>query len=158
MEPIKNTVNELAPAGTQVPVVQNDKLLLSEKEGALLSVLADPTVLQLDITKICKLAGISRPTYYAAFKNENFRKALEEQTQIVLKRSELPVVHNVLEKAKDPTVKAHHWAQMALRMMGRLDAASQKPAQINVVFTNVIRPKVEREKIIEGEAEVFEEN
>src|SRR5574341_516280 len=140
----ENTRDKPSPSGTNVPEVKNDKLPLSEKEGALLNVLADPSVLQLDITKICKLAGISRPTYYAAFKNESFRKALEEQTQIVLKRSELPVVHNVVEKAKDPGVKAHHWAQMALRMMGRLDAASQKPAQINVVFTNVVRRSEER--------------
>src|SRR5574341_1303252 len=98
----ENTRDKPSPSGTNVPEVKNDKLPLSEKEGAL---------------------------------------------------------HNVLEKAKDPGVKAHHWAQMALRMMGRLDAASQKPAQINVVFTNVVRPKVmSKDVVIEGEAEVFEEN
>ncbi len=140
-------------SGENFPAATTDKQALTKSEENLLKVLADPAVLALDISKICKVAEISRPTYYAAFKNQNFIKALEAQTQIVLKEAELPVIHNVLGKAKDPEVKSHHWAQMALKMMGRLKESASKPALINVVFTNVERPKIAVNEFIEGEFE-----
>jgi hypothetical protein len=114
---------------------------LTKAQLALLDTLADPRVISLDVTQICKLANITRATYYNAFKDSDFLVALEQSMQELLIRNESHVLHNVINKAKDPAEKNQHWAHMVLKMRGRLEEKQNKPAQITVNF-NVKRPDI----------------
>lgn len=133
---------------------------LTKAQLALLETLQDPRVVELDVTQICKLANITRGTYYASFKDKDFLTALEATVQEILVRNEPAVIHNVISKAKDPSQKNQHWAQMVLKMRGRMEEKSAKPAQVVVNFTGVIRPVIkvsEDQKVIDVEAEVVSE-
>lgn len=138
----------------QPPVIKLTKL--SKAQLALLDVLQDPRVVDLDVTQICKLANITRATYYSAFKDKDFLATLETMVQELLVRNEPAIIHNVIAKAKDPGQKNQHWAAMVLKMRGRLEEKSQRPAQVIVHFGNIVRPvekviEVKAQDIVEGE-------
>jgi len=57
-----------------------NKYIPTPGEKKLLRVLADPTSIDLSITKICNLAGVSRNKYYDAIQNEQFVEYLNELT------------------------------------------------------------------------------
>ncbi len=113
------------------------KVRLTPSQERLLDTLRDPACQLLDVTKLCKLASITRQTYYDAFKNENFLKALEAELQTYRSMNEFQVMHNVVRQAV--TGKNHHFAQMFLKMQGRLEERTSKPAVVQVNF-NVQRP------------------
>jgi len=141
--------------GTQGPADAQKEPALTAAEKALLDVLKDPNTWPLSVAKISTLAGISRQTYYNAFASDDFKKAYDNVIERIMKQHELPVIMNVLQKGEDPDQKSHHWAQMSLKMMGRLEEKGNRPTQINVVF-NVRRPKVEikaDEKVIDMKVE-----
>lgn len=147
-----------SPQAADAPAVQLTKL--TKAQLALIETLQDPRVMGLDVTQICKLANITRGTYYAAFKDKDFLTALEAAMQELLVSNEPAILHNVISKAKDPSQKNQHWAQMVLKMRGRLEEKSQKPAQVVVNFQGVIRPIIKvdsTEKVIDVVAEDIEE-
>ena len=142
---IKSTANELVTVPYLPPKPSPIKKEIKEANKGLdaperLSrILKDPSCIILSVSKICKLADISRPTYYNLFKDTDFVRKVEQEAQELLLRNDLPVLHNITEKAKNPETKSHHWAQMFMKMRGRLSDQPVKPAQIKVVF-NVNRP------------------
>ncbi len=143
------------PAGTQSVPDNVTARALTKAQQDLLDVLADSRVINLDVEQICKLANITKPTYYAAFRDQAFLAALENTVQTMLIAAEPQVVQNIVMKAKDPATKSHHWALMVEKMRGRMDEKNQKPAQITVNFGNLTRPKIAiaptGHMIIEGE-------
>lgn len=151
----KNLVKINPPATESVPTNVAARPLTKAQED-LLDVLRDSRVIGLDVEQICKLARITRPTYYAAFRDQNFLTALENEVQTMLTAAEPQVVQNIVQKAKDPSVKSHHWALMVEKMRGRLEEKNHKPAQITVNFGGLNRPKIAiaptGHMLIEGEA------
>jgi hypothetical protein len=143
--PVKETA--LVPSA-EAPVVVINKL--TKAQESLLETLRDPACQFLDVSKICKLANITRATYYNAFKDQNFLRAYDSEMQAYRSMNEFQIMHTVVQRAKEG--KNHHFTQMFLKMQGRLDEKASKPAQINVVF-NVERPPIKIEKVIDGEAE-----
>lgn len=127
------STKDLTPVG-------NNKL--TKQQSSLLEVLRDPKSLKWSTSKICQEAGISRGTFYNSFEDKDFVTALEAAIQGYVKSREFQVLHNIFDKASDPKEKGHHWALMAERIAGRLEAEARKPALVQVIFTNVQRPKV----------------
>ncbi len=154
---MKKALVESKPAATELAPDNVTEKQLTKAQQDLLDVLKDDRVINLDVEQICKLARITRPTYYAAFRDQTFLAALENAVQTMLTAAEPQVVLNIVKKAKDPNTKSHHWALMVEKMKGRLDEKSQKPAQITVNFGNLARPKIAiaptGHMIIEGETE-----
>ena len=146
VESKQTDTKEIVPAGK-----------LTNGQIALLDTLRDPAVILLDVTKICKLAGISKGTYYSAFKSETFLAALRTLKHEVFNAEELPVIHQLAKRAKGDDSQSHHYMKMFLQATGNLESEASKPAQIVVVFA-VDRPEVQKpmreiNKVIEGEAE-----
>ncbi len=154
MKPEKSVV-AVTPAAEKSMVAQTAKL--PRQQEALLEVLKNPASLKMSVAQICTKAGISRGTYYNSLEDETFLAHLESSIQSYLKGAEFPVLHNIVKKAASPKTQSHHWALMVMKMRGRLETESRKPAQVVVNFGNVVRPKVEVSPtghvIIEGEAE-----
>lgn len=122
---------------------------LTKAQEQLLETLRDPAVVGLSVAKICKLANITKGTYYAAFNNDQFVQTLEVELQKYRRANEFPVMHNVVKNATEG--KNFHWAQMFLQMQGRLHQGQSKPAIIQVNF-NVERPSAKTDmKVIDAE-------
>jgi len=127
-------------------------LPLTKMQIALMEVLREPKNASHDVDELCKLAGISRATYYNAFKDDNFVRALEIEMTEYRNRADFAVMHNLVEQAK--TTKNHHMIMMFEKLQGRLKEGGDKPAQIILVFGNgeIKRPSFVEGKVIEGEA------
>ena len=157
----KPALTEKSPAQEQalVPSVQAPtiiKVKLSKAQENLLDILRDPACQILDVTKICKLANVTRATYYNAFKDENFLKAYEAEMQMYRNMNEFQILHGLVEKAKNG--KNHNYMHMFFKMQGRLGEQTNKPAIVQVNF-NMKRPEVKVDaKVIDVEAEVVDES
>lgn len=72
---------------------------LSDKERALLEVLLNPEHRTKSITDICKVAGISRPTYYSVMEKPEFKAIYEDKTKDLIKQAIGPVVNTFVREA-----------------------------------------------------------
>lgn len=77
-----------------------DTMILTEAEKKLLAVLVKEENYLLNVTKICKLAGISRDSYYRIYQNDKFIALLRKQTLEILKHSEEAITHSFIKQAK----------------------------------------------------------
>jgi hypothetical protein len=138
---------------SKVPAKRDERkdLQLTSAQERLLDVLRDvKKSVQLDVTEICKLANVARGTYYEAFKDENFLKALEVELAAYRASRDFAVMHTIAEKAIEG--KNSHWAQLFERLQNRLQEGGTKPAHVVVIIgNNIERPKwIDPDKIIEG--------
>ncbi len=156
---MKKPATKAETPGKELTVVLSGKaptitrVRLSKSQEQLLEVLRDPACQVLDISKICKLANVTRATYYNAFRDENFKKVYEEEMQIYRDMNEFQMLHVLVEKGKEG--KNHNYQHMFWKMQNRLGEQTSKPALVQVNF-NVKRPDVKIEKVIEVEAEEVE--
>ena len=148
---LPNRVNRRRKPNTYYLRDEGRWVKLTKNERALLEVLRDPKAVHLPVAKIAELAGISRQTYYNAFQNPDFVAVVRQEVINKASARSLAVVETVLDKATDPEEKSHHWARMALELVGfvgpRQRQESSSP-QIRIVF-NVDRPGMDGEKVIE---------
>jgi hypothetical protein len=72
---------------------------LSDKMKALLEVLLNPEHRTKSVTDICKIAGCSRPVYYDAMQNPEFKALYEQRTKDLIKNSIGPVVNTFIREA-----------------------------------------------------------
>jgi hypothetical protein len=72
---------------------------LSDKEMALLEVLLSPEYRMRSITDICKIAGISRPTYYSAFAKPAFREIYKQKSKELVDQAIAPVLNTFVREA-----------------------------------------------------------
>lgn len=69
-------------------------------EEKVLEVLLNPTNRMKSVTEICKIAKISRETYYNAFEKPEFTKLYNDMSLQCIKRSIGPVINAFIHKAK----------------------------------------------------------
>jgi hypothetical protein len=146
---------EVAPA-LALGELAAKKIKLTEAQERLLEVLRDKKSLKMTVSQICNKANISRGTYYNSLEDQSFLTALESAIQSYLRGAEFSVLHNIINKATDPETQSHHWALMVMKLRGRLEAEARQPAQVQVIFNNVVRPKIDvtpGKVVIEGEIE-----
>ena len=73
---------------------------LTDAENKLMEVLLNPDNREKTITDICKVANISRYTYYASFKKPEFKRAYEQNCKELLEESLAPVINAFIKEAK----------------------------------------------------------
>ena len=74
---------------------------LSTAGKKLLEALADPENRNKSITDLCQVAGVSRDTYYKAFKKPEFIERYEILCRDLVKHSLAPIVNACIKEAKD---------------------------------------------------------
>lgn len=88
-------------------VTKGNKYEATVAEKKLLEVLLDPENRLLNVTELCNLAGISRKTYYEAFKNPNFVELVRVSSIDLIKKSMVELIKIGLEYARKGS--AQHW-------------------------------------------------
>lgn len=98
---------------------------LTDAAIRLLEVVTRPECRTMNITKQCEIANISRTTYYALFKDENFKKAYTELCQTMLLSGAAPASQALnAQAAMGDTV--------AIKMLLELAGIYQPTATVNV--------------------------
>lgn len=69
-------------------------------EEKLILALANPENIGLSITDLCHVAGISRKTYYEAFKKPEFVQMCRETSFDLVKQAVMPVINTFVREAK----------------------------------------------------------
>jgi len=138
---------------TNVPAKRDERkdLQLTSAQERLLDVLRDvKKSVNLDVTEICKLASISRGTYYESFKDEDFLKALEVELSAYRASRDFAVMATIADRAVEG--KNAHWAQLFEKLQNRLQEGGTRPAHVVVVIGNSIeRPKwIDPDKVVES--------
>lgn len=69
----------------------------------------------LSVTALCKLAGISRVTYYHYFDSQEFVKAYDRMTKDLIKGAVIPIVNAAIREGKQSSFQDR---KMLLEMAG----------------------------------------
>ena len=70
-------------------------------ESKLLEIMLSPELHGLNVTEICQYAGVSRQTYYDAFKKPEFVAYYQDRSKDLVKAAVGPVINAFLKAAKD---------------------------------------------------------
>ena len=89
------------------------------KRKALLETLADPANCEADTTTICKLAKISKESYYKYTKEKNFQDALRELSIAIYVRHLPQSVNSVVKQSKKGNINANRLIHDAIGMTGK---------------------------------------
>lgn len=78
---------------------KSDKYIPSKAEQKLLEALANPENRDKSVTEVCKIADISRDTYYRCFNNKRFKEAYKEMSLEIVRQAVAPVVNSCIAEA-----------------------------------------------------------
>lgn len=92
-----------------------DEYVPTPSEVKLLEALVNPENRKKNITELCKIAGISRPTYYESFKKPEFIKMYNETIMLLVKESMSDIIKATLQYALS-NPKNHQDRKMLLEM------------------------------------------
>ncbi len=96
-------------------VGKNLTYLPTKAEERLLAAKLDPENRLKTVVELCRIAKISRETFYTAFRKEGFRKLYREVVASIFERDAAEVAHSVVREAKRGS--AQH-AKMSLEISG----------------------------------------
>ena len=91
------------------------KYEITEAGYRLLDAIIDPLARTMTVTDICKMADISRPTYYALFKDQAWVAAYMDACKTACMTAAMPTMQSVAGKAIAGDMQA---AQLILTMTG----------------------------------------
>lgn len=91
-------------------------------EAKLLEVLLNPEHANKTVTDICKIAGCTRTTYYAAMNKPEFVDIYEAKTKDLVKQAIAPVVNTFIKKALEGS---YPHGKVVLEMAGLYSEKSQ---------------------------------
>jgi hypothetical protein len=99
------------------------------KRRKLLEVLANAECAEMDITEVCRNAGISRSIYYKYIDETSFQDALKSVVSRNYSRFSPQIANSVIKAAKKGNIKA---AELTYKVMGWLDAGNKQTVNVAV--------------------------
>jgi hypothetical protein len=117
-------------------------------EQKLLEVLLNPEYRQLNKTEICQQAGVSRQTYYDAFKKPEFVAYYEAQSRDLVREAVGPVLNAFLKAAKDGS---YPHGKVILEMAGMYAEAKNLNVTANVTLADIARELERRRSGVQNE-------
>src|SRR5574341_685776 len=111
---------------------------LTKAQVRLLEVLRDPKSVLFTPDQLVQQAGVTRGTYYTAFKSKDFVTALEAEMSAYRSANDFAVLHNLVTQAREG--KNHQMIVLFEKLQNRLREGGERPAQVILVFEGVERP------------------
>jgi DNA-binding phage protein len=109
-------------------------------EQKLVRVMLDPFHRMSSVTKICELAGISRESYYRAFRNEQFVDYYLASTKEIAKSQAAPLLNIAIREAKKGGAAGFQYWKALAQMSGLIE---DEKLQVNHLHEGDVTMRVE---------------
>jgi hypothetical protein len=119
-------------------------------EAKLLEVLSNPENRFKNISDICKIAEISRPTYYSAFEKPGFLREQRKRAQQMFKQYEMPVISAFIREA---TRGSYPHGKVVLEILGLYKEESNVNTKVTGEVVNTYEHKLELEGQLKDDPE-----